>query len=305
MPLPKKVTIVEVGPRDGLENQSEIIATPTKVQFINALSESGLKVIEATSFVSPKWVPQMADSSEVMQGIARHDGIAYPALVPNLKGLENALQANVKDIAVFTAASTTFTQKNTHCTLEESLERIRAIVEAAKPHQLNIRAYISCVLGCPYEGAIDPQVVADIAAELIALGCYEVSLGDTVGVGTILGVQALMEKVIAQVPVEKLAVHFHDTYGQALPNIYAALQYGMSTIDSSVAGLGGCPYAPGAGGNVATEDVVHMLNGLGIETGVDIDKLIAAEKIVLDAIGLATRSKIALVRANEARRRAK
>lgn len=293
MKLPKHVTIVEVGPRDGLQNEPETIPTNLKVKFINHLAEAGLKIIEATSFVSPKWVPQMADHMEVMRSIIRKKKIHYPVLVPNIKGMHSALEVNVKDIAVFTAASETFSQKNTNCSITESIHRIKEVIELAKKNNITVRGYISCVLVCPYEGEIPAQKVADIAKQLDQLGCYEISLGDTIGAGTPLKTQYLIQTVSKQVPVDHLAVHFHDTYGQALVNIYAALQCGIHTIDSSVAGLGGCPYAPGASGNVATEDVVYMLNGMGIKTGVDLHKLVAAGRIILDYLRQPTKSKAA------------
>lgn len=274
MTFPKKVTVVEVGPRDGLQNETTIVPTNKKIEFINLLSHTGLSVIEATSFVSPKWIPQLADGSEVFQKIKKYPHIRYPVLVPNLKGFEAALKAGVKEIAVFTTASEQFSQKNTHCSVSESVSRIKEVIVTATKHHIRVRGYLSCVLGCPYEGEIDYSKTAALAEALMSEGCFEISLGDTIGVGTPLKTKMLIETVSRIVPVEKLAVHFHDTYGQALVNIYTALSLGVSTVDSSVAGLGGCPYAAGASGNVATEDVIYMLHGMGIETGVDLADLL-------------------------------
>ncbi len=293
MALPKHVKLVEVSPRDGLQNEIVNIPTDIKVHFINALSATGLRVIESTSFVSPTWIKQLADHNEVLLNIKRHRNIRYPALVPNLKGLGNALTCKVKDIAVFTAASETFNQRNINCSIEVSLQRIQAVIDKAKKHKVRVRGYISCVIGCPYEGDIKPDIVAKIADKLFAMGCYEVSLGDTIGVGTPQKAQQLIQCVANQVPLEHLAIHFHDTYGQALANIYACLESGIGTIDASVAGLGGCPYAPGASGNVATEDVLYLLNGLNIETGVDLRKLIEASKVILNFLQRPTQSKVA------------
>lgn len=295
MPFPTKVTIVEVGPRDGLQNEAEIVATPIKIAFINKLVDSGLKVIETTSFVSPKWIPQMADHAQIMQQICQQPGVKYPVLIPNRQGMEAALVCDVKEIAVFTAASETFTKKNTNCTIAESLQRIKEIIESAKPKNIPIRGYISCVLGCPYEGEVNSKKVAEIAEKLMKMGCYEISLGDTIGVGTPLKTKKLIDLVNEKVPIENLAVHFHDTYGLALTNIYVSLEKGIATIDSSAGGLGGCPYAPGAAGNVATEDVVNMLNGMGIETGVDLKKLIEASRFILSELKHPTRSRVGLV----------
>jgi len=291
---PKTVTLVEVGPRDGLQNESQNISTDVKIEFINRLSQTGLSVIEATSFVAPQWVPQMSDHAEVMQGITTAKNIHYPVLVPNQQGLEAAIAAGAKDIAVFTAASEQFCKKNINCSISESLSRIENIIAIAKKENIRVRGYVSCVLGCPYEGNIEPQQVASVATVLYEMGCYEISLGDTIGVGTPAKAKKLIKFVSQQIPMDNLAIHFHDTYGQALANIYACLELGISTIDCSVGGLGGCPYAPGAGGNVATEDVLYMLNGLGIETGVDLDKLIAVDQFIHQHLGRATRSKVAL-----------
>lgn len=294
MKLPKQIKIVEVGPRDGLQNEPNILSATTKIEFINRLSATGLSVIEAGSFVSPKWILQMRDTAEVLQGIATNPAIHYPVLIPNLQGLQAALAAGAREIAVFTAASETFSKKNTNCSIAEGLTRIDDIIAAAKQHKLPIRAYISCVLGCPYEGAVDINKVADIAAELFKKGCYEISLGDTIGVGTPIQAQQLIKMVSKKVPLENIAIHFHDTYGQALANIFACISLGISTIDSSIAGLGGCPYAKGASGNVATEDVVYMLQGLDIDTGVDLDKLIAVDQYICQLLKRPSRSKVAL-----------
>jgi hydroxymethylglutaryl-CoA lyase len=293
MTLPSSVKIVEVGPRDGLQNEKEIVPTTTKIEFINRLSECGYQTIEATSFVSPKWVPQMADHSEVFQTIHKKASVSYPVLVPNLQGLSAALEAGAKEIAIFTAASESFTKKNINCTIDESFERFAPIMELAKQENIRVRGYVSCVLGCPYEGEIKPEAVAIVAKRLFEMGCYEVSLGDTIGVGTPLKTQVMINAVAQQVPIQHLAGHFHDTYGQALANIFAALQLGVSVFDSSVAGLGGCPYAHGATGNVATEDVLYMLNGLGIETGIVLDKVIAVGSFICQQLNKTTRSKVA------------
>ena len=298
MSFPKSVKIVEVGPRDGLQNEAKTVPTDIKIEFINRLTETGLQVIEATSFVSPKWIPKLADHKEVYQGITKKKSVAYPVLVPNLRGFENALAAGVKEIAVFTTPSEMFSQRNTNCTVAESLENIAAVTKAALGNNIRVRGYLSCVLGCPYEGEIAPKAVSDLAEKLLELGSYEISLGDTIGVGTAGKTRILLDTVLKNIPPEKLAVHFHDTYGQALTNIYVALQCGISVVDSSVAGLGGCPYAKGASGNVATEDVLYMLNGLEIQTGVDLKKLIAVgrfiasylEKTIQSKVNIATKS---------------
>jgi len=299
MALPTSVRIVEVGPRDGLQNESAIVPLAAKVALIEALVAAGLKTVESGSFVSPKWVPQMADTAEVMAAITRHAGVSYPVLVPNLKGLEGALAAGVDEIAVFGAASESFSQKNINCSIAESLERFRPVVEAALARNIRVRGYISCVLGCPYEGEIAPAAVAKVAKALADMGCYEISLGDTIGTGTPLKAQAMLRAVAAMVPVERLAVHFHDTWGQALANILACLELGVAVVDSAVAGLGGCPYAKGATGNVATEDVVYMLDGMGIETGVDLLKLAAAGRAITAVVGKAPASKVAQVLAKQ------
>jgi len=292
--LPKKVTIVEVGPRDGLQNEPKNIPTKIKIDFINQLSDTGLKVIEATSFVSPKWVPQMADHNAVMHNIKRNPQVRYAALVPNKQGLKDATESQVQEIAVFTAASETFSQKNTNCSIEESLNRIAGVINDAKKHKIPVRGYISCITACPYEGETDPQQVRNVSEKLLNLGCYQISLGDTIGVGTPNKAQKLIDIVSQKIPISKLAVHFHDTYAQALVNIYAALEKGIATVDSSVAGLGGCPYAPGAGGNVATEDVVYLLNGLGIASGVDLKKLAKTGRMICDHLNITPRSKVSV-----------
>ena len=290
---PQRVKVVEVGPRDGLQNEPTPIDTDTKVEFINRLSDTGLSVIEATSFVSPKWVPQLADADEVMARITRKTDVSYPVLVPNIKGLERAFAAGVKEIAVFSAASEAFSQKNTNCSIDESIERFRPAIARAQEEGVRVRGYISCVLGCPYEGAVDPQRVAAVARQLYGLGCYEISLGDTIGIGTPLQARDLVATVARVVPMEHLAVHFHDTRGQALANILACLELGVSVVDSSVGGLGGCPYASGATGNVATEDVLYMLHGMDIETGVDMDRLIEVGRFISTRLGRETQSRVA------------
>lgn len=293
MALPQKIKIIEVGPRDGLQNEKQTIATDTKIQLINQLSEAGLSYIEAGSFVNPKWVPQMADSAEVFGGVTRKTGVTYAALTPNVQGFERALAAGADEVAIFAAASEAFSQKNINCSIAESLTRFTALMDAAQRHNIPVRGYISCVAGCPYTGAVEPEVVMKLARDLLAMGCYEISLGDTIGVGTAGQVKGLIELLMQHIPVEKLAVHMHDTYGQALANIYAALECGVSVVDSSVAGLGGCPYAVGASGNVATEDVVYLLNGLGIEHGVDLEKLIVAGNSICESLGKTNGSKVA------------
>jgi len=285
MSFPEHVRIYEVGPRDGLQNESVLVPAAIKITLIDKLSNAGLAHIEATSFVSPKWVPQMGDAAEVMAGIVRKAGVAYPVLVPNEKGMEAALAAQAREIAVFASASESFSQKNINCSISESLERFVPVMEAAQKNNIKVRGYVSCVVGCPYEGAITPRAVADVAARLYAMGCYEISLGDTIGVGTPQAINAMLDAVMAQVPAKAMALHCHDTYGQALVNIYAGLQKGITVIDSSVAGLGGCPYAQGATGNVATEDVLYMLQGLGIKTGVDLDKIVEAAWFISDYLG--------------------
>ena len=293
MALPGKVRLVEVGPRDGLQNEQAMVPTDVKVALIDRLTEAGFAAIEATSFVSPKWVPQMADAADVMARIWRKAGVRYPVLTPNMKGFEAALAAKADEVAVFVAASESFSQKNINCSIAESLARARPIFDAAAASGVRVRGYISCVLGCPYEGDVDPHRVADVAHALRAMGAYEVSLGDTIGTGTAGKTQALLGLCAAQVPVTMLAGHFHDTYGQALTNVYAALEMGVATFDCSVAGLGGCPYAKGATGNVASEDVVYLLHGLGIETGVDMTRLRRAGQFISDYLQRAPVSRVA------------
>ncbi|AQT60358.1 hydroxymethylglutaryl-CoA lyase [Cellvibrio sp. PSBB023] len=293
MPLPPKVRIVEVGPRDGLQNEKIAIPTGIKIQLIENLVDAGLIYIEAGSFVNPKWVPQMADSDEVFTGISRKPGVTYAALTPNLQGYERAIAVNANEVAIFAAASEAFSQKNINCSISESIQRFQTLIDAAKTQQIPVRGYISCVAGCPYSGAVDVHTVASIAKELLAMGCYEISLGDTIGVGTAGQIKNLIETLARDIPIEKIAAHMHDTYGQALANIYAALEMGVSVIDSSVAGLGGCPYAAGATGNVATEDVVYLLNGLGIEHGVNLEKLIHAGNTISIALNKSSNSRVA------------
>ncbi|MFQ3249659.1 MAG: hydroxymethylglutaryl-CoA lyase [Glaciecola sp.] len=276
--LPKTVEIVEVGPRDGLQNEASSLSAQDKIDLVNALSTVGLKRIEAGSFVSPKWVPQMASSDEVMRKIERKPGIRYCALTPNMKGFDLAMEVNTEEVAVFGAASESFSQKNINCSIEESLERFRPLVEKAQQMNIPVRGYVSCVLGCPYEGDIKVADVVKVSKALLDMGCYEISLGDTIGVGTPLKTKALIEACLEHIPKQQLAVHFHDTYGQALANILTAVQLGIRIVDSSVAGLGGCPYAKGASGNVSSEDVVYMLHNMGIDTGIDLHKLIEVGK---------------------------
>jgi hydroxymethylglutaryl-CoA lyase len=286
------VRIVEVGPRDGLQNEPNQVPTAVKLELIERLADVGLPAVEATAFVSPKWVPQMADHTEVLERIRRKPGVSYPVLTPNLKGFEAARAAGATEVAVFAAASEAFSKKNINCTIDESLERFRPLAMEAKKHNINVRGYVSCVLGCPYEGDVRPERVADVAAALHEMGCYEVSLGDTIGVGTPGKTKAMIEACARRMPLEQLAGHFHDTYGQALANIYASLEAGVATFDSSIAGLGGCPYAKGASGNVATEDVVYLLKGLGIETGIDLDKLVGIGQWICGLLGREPSSKV-------------
>jgi len=287
------VRIVEVGPRDGLQNEATIVPVGAKVALIETLAGAGLKTIEAGSFVSPRWVPQMADTAEVLARLPALPGVSLPVLTPNLQGLERALAAGARAVAVFGAASESFSRRNINCSIGESLERFAPVVEAALAAGLTVRGYVSCVLGCPYEGAVAPAAVARVATSLHRMGCYEISLGDTIGVGTPLAARRLIECVAAEVPVGQLALHFHDTYGQALANILACLETGVAVIDSSVAGLGGCPYAAGASGNVATEDVVYMLQGMGIETGIDLAALAVAGRDISHQLGRTSGSKVA------------
>jgi hydroxymethylglutaryl-CoA lyase len=285
------VRIVEVGPRDGLQNEPGEVPTAVKLELIERLADAGLPAVEATAFVSPKWVPQMADHTEVLERIRRKPGVSYPVLTPNLKGYEAARAAGATEVAVFGAASETFSKKNINCSISESLDRFRPLVDAASREKIKVRGYVSCVLGCPYEGEVRPHQVADVAAALYEMGCYEISLGDTIGVGTPGKTKAMIEACAKRVPMEKLAGHYHDTYGQALANIYASLELGVGTFDSSIAGLGGCPYAAGASGNVATEDVVYMLHGLGIQTGIDLDRLVEIGSWISAILNKASNSK--------------
>ena len=296
MSLPSQVRLIEVGPRDGLQNEAQPISVADKVQLVDALSAAGLGYIEVGSFVSPKWVPQMAGSADVFAQIQRKPGVIYGALAPNLRGFEDALAAGVKEVAVFAAASEAFSQRNINCSISESLERFAPIMAAAQQHGVSVRGYVSCVLGCPYEGQVAPEQVAAVARELYSMGCYEVSLGDTIGTGTAGATRRMFEVVGKDVPRAKLAGHFHDTYGQAIANVYASLLEGIQVFDSSIAGLGGCPYAKGASGNVATEDVLYLLDGLGIETGIDMDQLIVAGQQICTVLGRPTGSRVAKAR---------
>jgi isopropylmalate/homocitrate/citramalate synthase len=291
--LPRRVRIVDVAPRDGLQNEKVSVPTEVKVGLIDRLTDAGLPAIEATSFVSPKWVPQMADNAQVMAAIRRKPGVRYPVLTPNIKGFEAALAAGADEVAVFVAASETFSQKNINCSIGESLERARPVAAAAKTEGVRVRGYISCVLDCPYEGEIAPSAVRDVAAALHAMGCYEISLGDTIGTGTPGRTRRLIATVAEVIPVDALAGHFHDTYGQAIANVYAAMEAGVATFDSSVAGLGGCPYAKGATGNVATEDLLYLLEGLDIETGIDMTRLRLAGRYICDFLGRQPASRVA------------
>ena len=288
----KSARIVEVGPRDGLQNERGEVPTAVKVELIERLADAGLAAVEATAFVSPKWVPQMADHTEVLERIRRKPGVSYPVLTPNLKGFEAARAAGATEVAIFGAASEAFSQKNINCSIAESLERFRPVTAEATKHGIKVRGYVSCVLGCPYQGEVKPERVAGVAAALYEMGCYEVSLGDTIGTGTPGKTRAMIEACAKRVPREKLAGHYHDTYGQALANIYASLEMGVHTFDASVAGLGGCPYAAGASGNVATEDVIYMMNGLGVRTGVDLGKLVAIGRWICEVLGREPSSKV-------------
>ena len=302
MTLPTRVKLVEVGPRDGLQNEKTAVPTPVKVELIDRLTRAGLPVVEATAFVSPRWVPQMADSAQVMGRIMRNRSTSYPVLVPNLQGFDAALAAGATEVAVFAAASEAFAQKNTKCSITQSLERFEPVLKAARASGVAVRGYVSCVMGCPYEGNVAREKVADISYQLYQMGCYEISLGDTIGVGTPGQTQSMLEAVTRLVPVGNVAGHYHDTYGQALANIYASLEVGVAVFDSSVSGLGGCPYAAGATGNVATEDVVYLLHGLGIETGVDLDALVDVGDFICSALGQQSNSRVA--RALQAKRAA-
>ena len=290
--IPKKIQLVEVGLRDGLQNEKLWVETETKIALIEKLAQVGLTKIEATSFVSPKWIPQMKDAFEVLSGIERRPGVSYPVLTPNIKGFEKAMEAGATEVAVFSAASEAFSQNNINCSIAESVERFRPIIAAAQKSGIRVRGYISCVLGCPYQGVVPVADVVKLALQMSEMGCYEISLGDTIGIGTPMQAKKMVEAVAEKVPVSKLALHFHDTRGQALTNIFACLELGVSVIDSSVAGLGGCLYAHGASGNVATEDVVYMLHGMGIETGVELEKLIEVGRFISDVFGRAPQSKV-------------
>ena len=294
MNYPPSVKIVEVGPRDGLQNEKTSLDTETRVELITQLTNAGLSYIEAGSFVSPKWVPQMADSDKVFEQLPMDAATTYAALTPNMQGLERAMQCGVKEVAVFAAASQSFSQKNINCSIAESIERFKPVAREALSAGLAVRGYISCVVGCPYEGEVDIESVAQVAQQLLAMGCYEVSLGDTIGVGTPASIETLLNRLLKDITADTLAIHAHDTYGQALANIIIALQLGISTVDSSVAGLGGCPYAQGASGNVATEDLIYMLNGLGINHGVDLPKLIAAGHFISQKLNRANGSKVGI-----------
>lgn len=300
MNLPRRVKVVEVGPRDGLQSEPAAVPAAVKIALVDRLSAAGLPAIEAASFVSPRWVPQMADGAAVMAGIRRRPGTRYSALVPNLRGLEEAAAAGVDEAAVFTAASESFARRNVNASIEETLARFAEVASAARRHGIRLRGYVSCALGCPYEGAVPAPAVAAVAARLLDLGCDEIALGDTIGVGTPGAAAALVDAVAARVPRERIAVHFHDTYGQALANVLAALERGVETVDAAVGGLGGCPYAPGAAGNLATEDLVYMLDGLGVDTGVELDAVLAASQLISEHLGRPPGSKVA--RARQGRR---
>jgi len=292
--LPSTVRIVEVGPRDGLQNEKVLVPTNVKVEFISRLASAGLTHVEATSFVSPKWVPQMADHKEVMTSISTlpYTSVSYPVLVPNIKGLNAAVECGAKEVAIFGAASESFSKKNINCSIEESLARFEPVLSAAMEAGVKVRGYVSCVVGCPYEGSIDPQKVARVAKIMLDMGCYEISLGDTIGVGTPGTIRAMLEEVEKVVPLSKVAVHCHDTYGQALANILTAVHMGVGVVDSSTAGLGGCPYAKGASGNVSTEDVVYMLHGMGIQTGTNLEKLVEAGNYISSHLNRETMSRV-------------
>ncbi|MEM8661835.1 MAG: hydroxymethylglutaryl-CoA lyase [Pseudomonadota bacterium] len=293
MTFPDRVQLVEVGPRDGLQNEPNLIPLNTKLQLIDNLAAAGHTVIEAGSFVNPKWVPQMADSEAVFSGIKRHSGVRYAALTPNARGFERALAAGADEVAIFAAASESFSEKNINCSIADSLARFEPVMQAALDRNIPVRGYISCVLGCPYEGEVKPDAVSTVCAALLDMGCYEVSLGDTIGIGTAGSMQQLLENLLQRFQPAQLAVHCHDTYGQALSNILVALQHGIATVDSSIAGLGGCPYAKGATGNVATEDVVYMLNGLGIATGLDLNALVRTGAAISRALNRPNASRTA------------
>lgn len=285
MKMPERVKIVEVGPRDGLQNESARVPVAVKVELIERLAKAGLPAVEAGAFVSPKWVPQMADSDEVFRTLQKRPGTIYPALVPNLKGLEDAIAADVGEIAVFVSASEGFSLKNIACSRAESLARLRYVCDLAITRGIRVRGYVSCIAGCPYDGEVPPSEVAVMARELLAMGCYEVSLGDTIGVGTARQIRNLISQVATTIPHERIAMHFHDTYGQGIANVLASLEEGIAVFDSSVAGLGGCPYAPGASGNIATEDLLYLLHGLGISTGVDLQAVAETGGWISDLLG--------------------
>lgn len=298
--LPEQVRIVEVGPRDGLQNEQGQVRAEDKVALVDALVAAGLKHVEVGSFVSPRWVPQMADSAAVFAAIARAPGVTYAALTPNLQGFEAAIAAGASEVAVFAAASESFSQRNINCSIAQSLQRFEPVLAAAVAHGIKVRGYVSCVLGCPYEGDIAPERVRDVADAMLQMGCYELSLGDTLGIGTPGAARRLIDTVAQRVPRRQLAGHFHDTYGQAVANIYACLLEGVQVFDSSVAGLGGCPYAPGASGNVATEDVLYLLHGLGISTGVDLERVVQAGRAIMLALGRQSASRVARARSGAA-----
>jgi len=291
--LPTHVTLVDVGPRDGLQNEAQPVPAATKIELVHRLQAAGLREIEVTSFVSPKWVPQMADNAEVMAGLTRQGGVRYSVLTPNMKGFEGALAAKADEVVIFAAASEAFSQRNINCTIAESIERFRPVAEAARAHGMKVRAAVSCALGCPYQGDVSIAAVDDVVQRLLDIGSHHIGIADTIGVGTAGQVQRVMEAAMKRVPLAELSGHFHDTYGQALTNIHACLQLGVHTFDASVAGLGGCPYAKGATGNVATEDVVYLLHGLGIHTGIDLDALVDAGAFISQALGRPTASRVA------------
>jgi hydroxymethylglutaryl-CoA lyase len=291
--MSEAVKIVEVGPRDGLQNEKQTVTTETKLELIERLAQAGLRAIEVTAFVSPKWVPQMSDHSEVLQRLRRDPRVSYPVLAPNMKGYEAAVAAGAKEVAVFAAASETFSQRNINCSIAASMERFKPIFAAAKIDGIKVRGYVSCVVACPYEGPVAPEQAARVSNELFELGSYEVSLGDTIGVGTPASVLRMLEAVAKQVPTERLAGHYHDTYGMAAANVHASYEFGLRAFDSSVSGLGGCPYAKGATGNVATEDVIYLLSGLGASTGVDLDKLIDTSAWISERLKREPGSKVA------------
>jgi len=293
MNAPHQARIVEVGPRDGLQNEKQTVTTDTKLELIARLADAGLRAIESASFVSPKWVPQMADHGDLMQRLVRRPGVSYPVLTPNLKGFEAALAAGATEVAVFAAASESFSQKNINCSIAESIARFDPVFAAAREHGIQVRGYVSCVVACPYEGPIAPQAVADVAQALYERGAYEVSLGDTIGTGTPSSVERMLDAVARIVPIDRMAGHYHDTYGMAVANVDASWRFGLRTFDSSISGLGGCPYAKGATGNVATEDVVYLLEGLGADTGIDLDALVDTSAWISQRLGREPGSRVA------------